>query len=55
MTLYLILAVLGGVTIGAVVMALFSIGRCEDAYGYGYQNGHDDGFKDGVKSIGEVG
>ena len=52
---WLLLAGFGGVIGGFMVLALFVAGGAEHSYRMGYQEGHTEGFQDGIKQVAGIG
>lgn len=52
---WLLLAGFGGVVTGFLVLAFFAAGGNDYSYRLGYQEGHAEGFQDGIKQVAGIG
>jgi hypothetical protein len=48
-------ALFGGVVAGFLIMCLLAVGASEHSWRCGYNEGHEDGFQDGIKQFDKVG
>ncbi len=52
---FLLLALFVGVFLGMLAIGCLAAGATESSYRNGFQEGHTEGFEDGLKEVGKVG